>query len=143
MQPHIWKIEWNESMAVGIPAIDEDHQRFAALINDFNRSILDQLELKEIKRRLQLVIDDAVRHFAHEERLFKQWRYPNADDHAGKHAQVIEALQGIRQRFSDQGLQAEWIGAGQEVKDLLIRHLLTEDMKYADYYRKSRLEGTG
>jgi EAL domain-containing protein (putative c-di-GMP-specific phosphodiesterase class I) len=29
---------------------------------------------------LQPILDDAVQHFAHEERLFKQWKYPDVDD---------------------------------------------------------------
>lgn len=142
MKPPIWKIEWNDGMSVGIPEIDEDHKRFASLINNFNRSIVDRMDLGEIKKRLQFILDDAVQHFAHEERLFKQWEYPDAEDHANKHAQAISALQAIQEKFITSGLEAVWINAGLEVKDLLVTHLLTEDMKYADYYRHARANST-
>ena len=142
MKPHRWKIEWNDGMSVGISEVDEDHKRFASLINDFNRSIVDRMDLGEIKNRLQLILDDAVQHFAHEERLLKQWKYPNAEEHANKHAQAISTLQAIQEKFITSGLESVWINAGLEVKDLLITHLLTEDMKYADYYRHSIANGT-
>jgi hemerythrin len=138
MEPHIWKIEWNDGMSVGIPEIDDDHKRFASLINELNQSIVDRMDLSETKRRLQLVIDDAVEHFAHEERLFKQWKYPDADHHANRHAQAIAALQAIKEELGSNSFEREWIAAGLEIKDLLITHLLTEDMKYAGYYRNSR-----
>jgi len=140
MESHIWKIVWSDDMSVGIPEIDEDHKRFASLINDFNRAILDHMDIVEIKRRLQLVLDDAVQHFAHEERLFKEWHYPDADDHAARHAEAVAAYLAIMEKFITYDLESEWIDAGQKVKDLLITHLLVEDMKYAEFYRKSRAD---
>jgi hemerythrin-like metal-binding protein len=140
MESHIWKIVWNDDMSVGIPEIDEDHKRFASLINDFNRSILDRMDIVEIKRRLQRVLDDAVQHFAHEERLFKEWQYPDADEHAARHAEAVAAYQAIMEKFVTYDLESEWIDAGQQVKDLLITHLLEEDMKYAAFYRKFRAD---
>lgn len=128
-------------MSVGIPEIDEDHKRFASLINDFNRAILDRMDIVEIKRRLQLVLDDAVQHFAHEERLFKEWQYPDADEHATRHAEAVAAYQAIMEKFVTYDLESEWIDAGQQVKDLLITHLLEEDMKYAKFYREFRASG--
>ncbi len=139
MKPRLWQIEWHDGMSVGIPEIDEDHQRFASLINDFNRLILDRKDLGEIRKSLQSVMDDAAQHFAHEEKLFDQWQYPDADDHANQHAQVLAAFQEIMKRFVTYGLESEWIEAGLEVKDLLISHLVNEDMKYAKFYRNSQV----
>ena len=82
MEIPIWKIEWSDALSVGIPEIDEDHRRFARLVNELNRSIVDRAELAEVRRRLQVIIADAVQHFAHEERLFKEWMYPDAESHA-------------------------------------------------------------
>jgi hemerythrin-like metal-binding protein len=77
-----WKIEWSDALSVGIPEIDEDHKEFASLINELNRSIVDRANVVEIRHRLQRIIDDAVQHFAHEERLFKEWQYANSEGHA-------------------------------------------------------------
>jgi hypothetical protein len=32
------------------------------------------------------------------------------------------------------GLEAEWLDAAQVIKQILISHLLTEDMQYAGYF---------
>ena len=138
MQPHLWKIEWNDGMSVGIPEIDADHKRFIALINGFNQAIAGRMELRVIKARLQLLLDDADQHFAHEERLFKEWQYPDTENHANRHKEALKTLREIRGKFMNYDFESEWIETGLAVKDILITHILQEDMKYADFYRKSQ-----
>ncbi len=143
MEPHIWKIEWNDGMSVGIPEVDEDHKRFATLINAFNQSILDRMDASEIKKRLEQVINDAAEHFAHEEQLFREWQYPDAEEHANKHVETIAAYKSVLEKFVSYDFASEWIEAGQYVKDLLIGHLINEDMKYAEFYQKHLADNSG
>jgi hemerythrin-like metal-binding protein len=130
-----WNLEWNEGMSVGIPEIDTDHQRFIALINELNRSITERKKATEIHKRLQLVIDDTERHFEQEEKFFQEWRYPNAGIHAGIHKQVLNTLKNIQDSFIPYGLEAEWLDAALVIKNILISHILTEDMQYAKYFK--------
>ena len=136
MQPRIWKIEWNDEMRVGIPEVDADHKRFISMFNGCNQAIASRMELSEIKSRLQLLLDDAGQHFAHEERLLREWEYPDTENHANRHREVLKALQEIRGKFMNYDFESEWIEMGLAVKDILITHILKEDMKYADFYRK-------
>ncbi len=137
MEHHTWKIEWDEKVSVGIPEIDADHKRFISLIDDLNRAILDRMEPEEIKKRLQFILDDTARHFAHEEKLLREWNYPDAEEHVRKHASVLNSLQAIQDQLFAYQMPAEWISVGIEVKDILINHLLMEDAKYAGYYRNT------
>ncbi len=137
MEHHTWKIEWDEKVSVGIPEIDADHKRFISLIDDLNRAILDRMEPEEIKKRLQFILDDTARHFAHEEKLLREWNYPDAEEHVRKHASVLNSLQAIQDQLFAYQMPAEWISVGIEVKDILINHLLMEDTKYAEYYRNT------
>jgi hemerythrin-like metal-binding protein len=118
---------WSEEMSVGIPEIDEDHQKFILLINDLNRAITDRMSPPEIKHRLQLVIDDAVRHFSQEEKLFNEWHYPDTRQHANIHAEVINSLKVINKKFVPYGNDSEWMDAGVQVKKILVDHILKED----------------
>ena len=90
----------------------------------------------DVKKRLQHVINDAIAHFAHEEKLFKEWHYPDAEEHAQRHAEAIAAYKAVMKKFISYDMESEWIEAGQYVKDLLIQHLLNEDMKYAEFYQE-------
>jgi hemerythrin-like metal-binding protein len=142
MKRPTWQITWNDEMSVGIPEIDEDHKQFIISINEFNRSITDRKDPAEIKNRLQQIVDDAERHFIQEEKLFKEWQYPDTDGHASLHAQALNALKTIKEKFIPYGHDSGWINAGLRIKTVLIHHILTEDMKYAEFYRDSRDAGT-
>ena len=134
-QQHIWKITWQDQMSVGIPEVDADHKRFIKLVNDFNQAVVDRMDLAEIKKKLKLILEDARQHFIHEETLFREWRYPDLEDHTAKHAQLLRALQEINERALSYDMYAEWIEAGMKIKDVLIDHIYKEDMKYAGFYR--------
>ncbi len=125
-------------MSVGIPEIDEDHQKFIALINDLNRSISDRMTPDEIVKRLEIIIDDAARHFDQEEKLFFEWQYPDVSGHALIHSNILSSLQIMKKKFIPYGHDSGWVDAGVQIKKILIDHILKEDMKYADYYHNHR-----
>jgi len=135
-----WRLEWNEGLSVRIPEIDAEHQNFILLVNKLNEAIVRRLDVEEIKFHMQSILNDAVKHFAHEEVLFKQWGYPDAEAHARMHAEVVNAMKVIMGNFERGGLDYEWIEAGLKVKEALIGHMLNEDMKYRDYCNVSGIK---
>jgi hemerythrin-like metal-binding protein len=129
-------MEWDESLSVGIPEIDVEHQCFIRLINELNEAISSRMGLEEIKKRLRLILEDAASHFAHEEALFKEWKYPEVAEHAIEHEQMIIAMNKIIARFEHDCTEYELVEAVLDIKAALIEHLLAEDMKYCDYYQQ-------
>src|SRR3990170_4510349 len=98
-----WRLEWNEGLSMHIPAIDAEHRRFIELVNDLNEAIIGRMDREVLKRCMRAILDDAAAHFAHEQALFKEWRYPEAGEHAVKHAQIMRALNDIMARFERGG----------------------------------------
>jgi len=137
MKRPTWTLRWEAEMSVGIPEIDEDHKQFFDMINLLNRSIIDRMEPAAIKKRMQLIIDDAERHFSQEERLFKEWQYPDIEGHALSHGRALKALYEVNEKFIPYGFDSAWVDAGLRVKSILVDHILNEDMKYAIFYRNS------
>ncbi len=137
MKNEIVALEWNEGMSVGIPEIDEDHRQFIALVNGFNKSVANRMAHTDVKKRLQNILDDAEQHFAHERILFKEWHYPGLRDHVHKHDQLISSLRSIMANNVSHGYDFEWVAVGQKINAALIDHVLTEDKKFAAFYRDS------
>jgi len=129
-----WRLEWNTELSVHIPEIDAEHRHFIELVNKLNQAIAKRMSLSEVRKRMQDVIDDAVAHFEHEEALFNEWGYPEAQLHAREHAAATKTFSDIVRRIEQSELDYEWIEAGLQVKHLLIDHLLNEDMKYRDFW---------
>lgn len=134
-----WCLIWTADLSVGIPQIDEEHQHFIQLVNELNRAIVQRADFAEIKQMMQSILDDAVVHFEHEEAFFKQWGYPDAEDHAEKHAQAVRNFTQIMANLTRGGVEFEWIKAGLAIKQSLIDHLLNEDFKYRDFYQAREL----
>jgi hemerythrin len=128
-----WSLEWTEELSVNIPEIDAEHQHFISLVNELNEAIACRLDLGKIQKCMLFILKDAESHFAHEEILFKEWGYPNADEHANIHAQIMLALRKTMEGFERGGLEYEWIEAGLTIKKVLINHILNSDMKYRDF----------
>jgi hemerythrin len=84
---------------------------------------------------LQDLIDDAIRHFLHEEKLLKEWQYPDVENHALTHAQITGVLHDIMANLTHMSTDYQWIDAGLKIKKILIDHMLTEDMSFVEYYR--------
>ena len=135
MDEPIWHLEWNENLSVGDAEIDQEHRRFIDLVNDLNHSIIDRGDLPEIRNRMQSILDDGQRHFAHEEAILEQRNYPHTERHALEHQAIIENFDNILHDFNERTTMFQWIAAGLRVKAALIGHLLGADMQYRDYVR--------
>ena len=133
----VWRLDWDESLSVHIPEIDAEHQHFIRLVNELNEAIAGRMGREKIVYCMQAIIDDAAAHFAHEEALFRELNYPDAEQHAQRHAEITQALHEIMRDFENRGLEYELIKAGLKVKQVLIEHILSEDMKYRDYFLAS------
>lgn len=130
----IWRLDWNESLSMYIPEIDAEHQHFIRLVNELNEAIIGRMNKKMIKSRMRAILNDAAMHFAHEEAVFKEWGYPDAEQHAQKHAQIITFLNEIMESVDHGKMAHGWLEAGLEMKQVLIQHISSEDMKYRDYH---------
>jgi len=130
----VWRLDWSESLSMRIPEIDAEHRHFIGLVNELNEAIIERMDNKEIQRRMRAVLDDATMHFAHEEALLKEWGYPEAEEHAQQHAQISAFLNEIMKSVDRGRIEHGWLEAGLEMKRVLVKHLLNDDMKYRDYH---------
>jgi hemerythrin-like metal-binding protein len=128
-----WAIVWNEDLSVGIAEMDDDHERFIAMVNGLNQAIIGREGREQIRRRLHLIVLDAKDHFRHEQQLLDEFGYPDAAHHAGAHTKlmgrIIEAMDFVHR---SEGREL-WIEQGLLIKGLLVEHLLNEDMRYRDF----------
>lgn len=133
--PSNWTLEWDGSLSVFIPEIDAEHKYFLTLINELNSAISQRRPVAEVVTCMQRILDNAETHFAHEERLFEQSAYPAAAEHAAEHARLLWQLHEIRRQLERGGVEYALIDAGLKVKEMLVRHLLSDDMQYRDYFQ--------
>ena len=138
MNKREWEISWNDSLSVGVPEIDEEHRRFVARVNDLNKAILECKGKPTIERLLDLMMMEATHHFWHEQQLLTQWKYPQRAAHAAKHAQLVAQFERVMKEFEQADVSFTWALKGLHIKQLLVEHLLREDMKFRDFLAEQK-----
>ncbi len=140
MERNEWEIAWSNFLRVDVPEMDEEHQQFIARVNELNQAILESEDKAKVARAMQLMLSEAARHFEHEEKLLARWEYPNAAAHAGRHAELAAQFARVTREFEAADLSFVRAAKGLRIKQLLVEHLLGEDMQYRDFLR-SRARG--
>ena len=121
------------------PEIDALHQSFADLINDLNAEIVNQRRDKpEIMRILKEIMANCTKHFAHEENLYKEKSFPDAQSHAKSHARIVEQLKASMNRVEQSDLVKVWVEEALIIEGLVKDHELLEDRKYIEFLRDNR-----
>ena len=129
-------IEWSDELSMFNPDIDSEHKRLIELVNEINREIASQKRSQdEIIRIISLMLGHSAEHFAHEERLFSEHDYPDAEEHTEIHIELFEKLNLALKEIQNTDHVRRWVDAGLSVQDLLVDHLVKEDTKYIQYLR--------
>ena len=135
MEKSEWEIAWSNFLSVGVAEMDDEHRQFIARVNDLNKAIVEIEDKATVARALDLMLSEAAQHFRHEEQLLAQWNYPETEAHTAKHAELTEQFQRVVKEFADTDISFVWALKGLHLKQLLVEHLVNEDMKYRDFLR--------
>ena len=135
MEKSEWEIAWSEFLSVGVAEMDDEHRRFIARVNEVNKAIVESEDKATVARMMDLMLTEAEHHFSHEEKLLAQWDYPETDAHIAAHAEIRAQFERVMKQFAQTDISFVWALKGLHVKQLLVEHLLKEDMKYRDFLR--------
>ncbi len=130
-----WEIAWSNFLSVGVAEMDDEHRQFIARVNELNRAIVEIEDKATVARAMDLMLTEAARHFKHEEQLLAQWNYPESAAHAARHAELTAQFDRAVKEFAETDISFVWALKGLHIKQLLVAHLLNEDMKYRDFLR--------
>lgn len=126
---------WDESWAVGVAEIDEQHKRLFELAEALRKRCTDTCEADLLQRAVEEFTDYTRHHFATEERYMDEYEYAGRDDHVEEH---MECSMRVVDFFGDcvaggeeaaeefLGYLAEWIE----------QHIKGTDVGLADYLNK-------
>ncbi|SDP73028.1 bacteriohemerythrin [Desulforhopalus singaporensis] len=132
-------INWKKEFSVGVQELDQQHKKLLSMIN---RLIDDQKKLtdpKLINELLMEMIDYAEVHFQAEEHLMTEYNYHYTDRQAQQHQQFIEKTRSFLSA-TDVGPNILSNALLDYLGNWLINHILTEDMKYKDFFQSKGID---
>ena len=129
-------ITWDDSYALNIPSIDQQHKKWVGLLNalhqslfeyDDNHAVLDNLiqELKEY----------TIYHLKYEEELFDRYNYPHAESHKKEHNNLTNKILELEKNPDEDSFIVN-TEAFNIAKDWIINHILTSDKKYEKFLKE-------
>jgi hemerythrin-like metal-binding protein len=123
-------ITWNESLSVGIRTIDEQHKKLVGMINALNDAMGQGNGSTVLKPLFEDLLKYTMTHFAAEEKLMQQYKYPRYSLHKMEHEKLTRQVQELRTRF-DAGQQSLSVQTLVFLKNWLTGHIQGTDKLYA------------
>ncbi len=129
-------IEWDDSLSVHIPEIDDQHKRLIDLINDLDETMAGQDQPK-VHAVIEGLKDYTIVHFECEESLLAKNDYPQLKSHQLEHWEFVKKVGNFDQGQS-LGLPNVREGIIRFLTQWLIKHIRGTDHKYAVFLKKKQ-----
>ncbi|MDR1509915.1 MAG: hemerythrin family protein [Synergistaceae bacterium] len=130
------KYEWDESIKIGYPEIDEQHRQLFAAFNEFLDACGEGRGHSEIVKTMEFLSEYVIKHFMDEERIQKENGYPDYHQHKRYHEECKIMVISLKSNFLREGPTAAVISRIQSsIGDWLLNHIKIEDMKIGEYIR--------
>jgi hemerythrin len=125
-------LEWTAAYAVGVPQIDQEHQRLFAFANQMHRAMIEGQGKRMLEDLLAGLVDYTCYHFANEERLMERIRYPDYPEHRRQHDELRAGVRAMQAR-SASGEVTMTIEAMRFLMQWIKRHTTTSDRRIGEY----------
>ena len=89
------QLRWQERYAIGIPAVDHEHQELIRMINVLVTRVLEGSDVKFISDSLGDILSAIGAHFALEEKIMRDRHYDQYLDHKADHDRLLDQLRDI------------------------------------------------
>ncbi|TET08279.1 MAG: bacteriohemerythrin [Candidatus Thorarchaeota archaeon] len=136
------KIEWEDSLSIGVDLIDEQHKMLIKRIKDLSDAVTSSRGAVQIGKTLGFMIDYTEFHFSAEEKHMKEMSYPGLDLQIQQHEEFKSSLKHMVTEFEEDGATAQLSeGVNTYLINWLVKHIKSIDSKFGEFLREKGLEG--
>lgn len=136
------RVQWSEHFSVGIPEIDEQHKTLFDLIDMIHTAILDRKGTAACVKVLDELVDYTRIHFGLEQSLMHIGQYPEYEAHCALHRELVDEVEALQNKIHS-GQAAVSFELLHFLRNWLTKHILGEDMKYAEFFALNEHSGFG
>jgi hemerythrin-like metal-binding protein len=126
--------EWSPNYSVGIGSIDAQHQGLFAIAHELYTAMSAGQGKNTLSRLLDRLVQYTAVHFAHEERLMRQYGYPMLEKHRLEHQKLTAQVEEFQREFRA-GRVALTVQLLKFLKEWLQHHIQESDRAYAPYLK--------
>jgi hemerythrin-like metal-binding protein len=119
-------LPWSNLYSIGVQEIDDQHRVLVGLINRLGAAAEDAANSGLVRDILASLVTYIGEHFANEERLMREYGYPNADAHIAAHGRLADRVEKMVAQ-QDQGMTPTLDELIIFLRQWLISHILQTD----------------
>ncbi len=127
-------IVWSEKLSIGVPSVDDQHKKLVVLINQLHDGMMAGKGKEVLGGVLKGLADYTRTHFKYEEDVFAKTGYPGAAAHKREHADLLQRVIEIQQKYNVAGPGVLTIEVMNFLKDWLTKHIQGSDMRYTEHF---------
>lgn len=98
---HTGNIHWKDEYNVNVTIIDEHHKKFVQILNNLNRMMETDPCQDNVSEIFFSLANYAEHYLLQEEIYFKNYKYPNFQQHKEAHKNFIERIIRFREDFEN------------------------------------------
>jgi hemerythrin len=132
------KMQWNDSLSVGIEQIDTQHKKWIEHFNNAAEAIAARQSQTQISKTLGFLMDYTELHFSTEEKYMTELGYTGLQEHQARHNELRTTLTNLVKDFEDEGVTSKLADAIDSfLGNWLVQHIHEIDKKFAAFAKKS------
>jgi len=137
------KIQWDESLSIGVELIDEQHKKWIEYIHNVQAAIEAYRGMQQVANTLDFLVDYTQFHFSTEEKSMSETGYPELENHRSKHEELKTTLDDLVEDFRDDGVTEKLSKAiGTFLGNWLRNHIRDVDQAFAAFLKEKKIQLT-
>ncbi len=132
-------LKWDQSLELGIPSIDKQHQTLVEMVNHFYDTLNSSDYKDNIGTLLEGLADYTVKHFAHEEKYLKLYDSKLFEEHKKIHDDFVNQVTDLIKKHNS-GHNVLSIKVTKMVKEWIVDHIKGDDREYVELFKRHHVQ---
>ena len=136
------KIEWEDSLSIGVDLIDEQHKMLIQRLNDLSAAIEKTQGEGGVVQTLDFLIEYTDFHFSAEEKCMAEHDYPGLEHQKKQHEEFRASLKNMVEDYEYEGVtRALTTSVNVFLHNWLINHIKGVDHKLGEFLQEKGSTG--
>jgi hemerythrin len=125
-------LEWRDEFEIGLTEVDFEHKELIELINASYNEAKKEGSSVAVMDFLGEIFEKISAHFALEEKVMRDLKYDQYEDHKEDHERLLDGIRDIMDEYLDVS-ELDKESFGTQLKDWFIHHFSTKDARMHNF----------